>query len=62
MKGSTIEGVLLGVMGALVGAFLGYHVRKRLVEIFRRPDWNVAVLEDAFAVLISLYAMGIVTG
>jgi uncharacterized membrane protein len=62
MKGSTIEGVLLGVMGALVGAFLGYHVRKRLVEIFRRPDWNVAVLEDSFAVLISLYAMGIVTG
>jgi uncharacterized membrane protein len=62
MKGSTIEGVLLGVSGALVGAFLGYHVRKRLVAISGRPDWNVAVLEDAVTVLVSLYAMGIVTG
>jgi len=62
MKGPLMEGVLLGVLGALAGAFLGYHIRKRLVEISRRPDWNVAVIEDAFTVLISLYAMGIVTG
>jgi uncharacterized membrane protein len=62
VKGSPLEGALLGVAGALVGAFLGYQVRKHLVQWSRRPDWNVAVLEDAFALLISLYAMGIVTG
>lgn len=61
-KGSTIEGILLGVAGALAGTFLGYHVRKYLVERTGRPDWNVAVLEDAFALLVSVYAMGIVTG
>lgn len=62
VKGSTIEGVLLGIAGALVGSFLGYHLRKHLVEWSGRPDWNIAVLEDAFAVLVSIYAMGIVTG
>ena len=62
MDGSVLEGILFGVLGALVGAFLGYQVRKHLVQISGRPDWNVAVLEDASALLISIYAMGIVTG
>ena len=62
MNGSTIEGVILGALGALVGAFLGYQVRKYLVESTGRPDWNVAVLEDASAVLLSILALGIITG
>jgi uncharacterized membrane protein len=62
MKGSAVEGILLGSLGALVGSFLGYQVRKHLVDWSGRPDWNMAVLEDATAVLISVYAMGIVTG
>ena len=62
MDGSVLEGILFGVLGALVGAFLGYQVRKHLVQISGRPDWNVAILEDASALLISIYAMGIVTG
>ena len=62
MEGSVLEGILFGVLGALVGAFLGYQVRKHLVQILGRPDWNVAILEDASALLISIYAMGIVTG
>ena len=61
-KGAVLEGVLLGVAGALVGSFLGYQVRKHLVAWSGRPDWNIAVLEDVFALLISIYAMGIVTG
>jgi len=62
IKGSAVEGVLLGCIGALVGSFLGYQIRKHLVQWSGRPDWNVAVLEDAFTVLVSVYAMGIVTG
>ncbi len=62
VKGSVLEGVLLGVAGALVGTFLSYQVRKRLVDWSGRPDWIVAVLEDAFALLVSIYAMGVVTG
>ena len=62
VKGSMPEGIVLGVAGALVGTFLGYQVRKHLVERTGRPDWNIAVIEDAAAVLISIYAMGVVTG
>ena len=62
VKGSTIEGILLGVAGALAGTFLGYQLRKYLVEWSGRPDWNIAVLEDAFALVVSIYAMGVVTG
>lgn len=61
-QGPTLEGILLGVAGALAGSFLGYQVRKHLVQWSGRPDWNIAVLEDATALLISIYAMGIVTG
>ena len=61
-KGSTVEGILLGVAGALAGTFLGYQLRKHLVEWSGRPDWNIAVLEDALAILVSIYAMGVVTG
>jgi uncharacterized membrane protein len=61
-RGAMVEGILLGSAGALIGALLGYQVRKRLVKWSGRPDWNIAVLEDAFAVGISIYAMRIVTG
>jgi len=62
MQGSVIEGIILGSLGALVGAFVGYHVRKHLVEISGRPDWNVALLEDVSALLLSIFALGIITG
>ena len=62
MGGSMIEGIILGSLGALVGAFVGYHVRKHLVERSGRPDWNVALLEDVSALLLSILALGIITG
>jgi uncharacterized membrane protein len=62
VTGSPLEGVLLGVTGALVGAFLGYHIRKRLVEWSQRPDWNIAVIEDTIAIVVSIVAMGVITG
>ncbi|MBB5057216.1 putative membrane protein [Granulicella aggregans] len=62
MEGSVIEGVILGSLGALVGAFVGYHVRKHVVEQSGRPDWNVALLEDVSALLLSILALGIITG
>ena len=60
--GSLPEGILLGVAGALVGTFLTYQIRKYLVQVSGRPDWNIAVLEDAVVVVVSVYAMGVVTG
>jgi uncharacterized membrane protein len=62
LKGPLIEGLLLGAFGALLGAFLGFQLRRLLVERTGRPDWNIAVLEDAFTILVSVYAMGVVTG
>jgi uncharacterized membrane protein len=35
-------------LGAIVGAFAGYHMRRRLSRDL--PDLGVAVLEDALAI------------
>ena len=61
MAGPGIEGVLLGVLGALLGAFGGFMVRRDLCEKFQCSDWMVAVLEDAFAIGGAIYALRVVT-
>ena len=42
------EGAVLGGLGAIAGAFAGYHTRRRLSR--HTPDLAVAILEDAFAI------------
>jgi uncharacterized membrane protein len=56
-----LEGVLLGVLCALLGAFGGYMVRRDLVEKFQCMDWMIAISEDVFTIGIALYAARIVT-
>jgi uncharacterized membrane protein len=43
-------GAVLGVAGAVAGAFGGYEVRKRLVRALKVPDSVIALLEDAVAI------------
>ena len=62
LRGSPIEGVLLGVIGALAGSFIGYQLRKLLRVNMGCADWPLAVAEDVVAIGLSLVAMGIVTG
>lgn len=62
LNGPTLEGIVLGVLGVLVGTYGGYLVRKELVQQFRCKDWHVAVGEDALALLCALFAMRVVTG
>ncbi|HEX4651995.1 MAG TPA: DUF4126 family protein [Granulicella sp.] len=62
LSGSAFEGAFLGAMGALLGAFGGYLVRKYLVQWSGRPDWNLAVIEDASAVVIAIFALAVITG
>ena len=62
LNGSGIEGVILCVGGALVGAFAGFLIRRELVLRLKSKDWPVAVVEDVSAVLGAVLAMGIVTG
>jgi len=42
------QGAVLGGLGAIAGAFAGYHMRRKLGG--DTPDLGVAVLEDALAI------------
>jgi uncharacterized membrane protein len=62
LKGAPIEGILLGVFGAALGTYLGYHVRIWLTGTKGLPDLPVALGEDILTITVSVLAMGIVTG
>jgi len=62
LNGSEFEGVILGVGGALIGAFGGFLVRREIVIRLGCKDWPVALAEDASAIICAVFAMGIVTG
>lgn len=51
------EGVLLGVIGAVVGTFAGYYVRRSLTSSRRLPDLPVALVEDLIAVGLGLFVV-----
>jgi uncharacterized membrane protein len=62
LNGSEFEGVILGVGGALIGAFGGFLIRREIVLRLGSKDWPVALIEDASAILCAVMAMGVVTG
>ncbi len=62
LNGSAFEGIILGVGGALVGAFGGYLIRREIVIKSQGKDWPVAVVEDLMTIGFAVLAMGIVTG
>jgi uncharacterized membrane protein len=47
---SLVAGALLGAVGAVIGAFSGYEVRKRLVRELDVRDTAVAISEDLIAI------------
>jgi uncharacterized membrane protein len=59
MRGPGLEGVLLGVAGAALGAFAGFMIRRDLAERVG-SDWPIALAEDVFAVLCAVFAMHVV--
>jgi len=61
MRGPGLEGVVLGAVGAALGAFAGFMIRRDLVERLGCADWLVGVAEDLFAVLCAVFAMHVVT-
>ena len=50
-----VIGAVLGIAGAVAGAFIGYEVRTRLGKALSVPDFVIAVLEDAFAVGVGFF-------
>jgi uncharacterized membrane protein len=45
-----VIGAILGVLGAIAGAFTGYEIRHRLVKTFGLPDYVAAAVEDIVAI------------
>ena len=62
LDGSGFEGAFLGIVGALIGTFGGFLIRRELVGRGGGSDWPVAVVEDAIAIGCAILAMGIITG
>src|SRR6266513_932365 len=54
---SLLAGGLLGGIGGIVGAFLGYEVRRRLVSNLRIKDLIVAVCEDLLAASLAFFVV-----
>lgn len=61
MQGPGLEGVLLAVLGALIGAFGGYMLRRDLVQKLDCKDWHVGLAEDLVAILAAVYALRIIS-
>jgi uncharacterized membrane protein len=47
---SLIAGAILGATGGVIGAFLGYQIRRRLVNGLHIKDFFVAICEDLVAI------------
>jgi uncharacterized membrane protein len=50
-----LEGILLGGLGAVNGAFAGFHVRRLLVKYLKIKDTMIAIAEDALAIGAGLF-------
>jgi uncharacterized membrane protein len=61
MQGPGLEGVLLGLVGALIGAFGGYMLRRELVQNLDCKDWHIAIGEDLVAIITSIYALRVIS-
>jgi uncharacterized membrane protein len=53
--GSPIIGAVIAAIGAVIGAFAGYHIRHALVTQVHLPDLAVALLEDFMAISGGLF-------
>jgi uncharacterized membrane protein len=52
---SLLIGALLGGMGAVIGAFGGYEIRRRLVSKLNTKDIFIAIPEDLIAIGLACF-------
>jgi uncharacterized membrane protein len=55
LPGNWIVGIILGAVGAAIGTYGGYEVRKRLVAATGGKDLPIALLEDAIAIALAVW-------
>jgi uncharacterized membrane protein len=53
--GSLMLGAILGIVGAIAGAFGGYQARTGLVRALKVPDFVIACAEDLVAICGGLF-------
>jgi uncharacterized membrane protein len=54
---SLVVGALLGGTGGVIGAFTGYEIRRRLVNILHIKDLFVALCEDLVAIGLACFVV-----
>lgn len=52
---NLVAGALIGLVGGIIGAFAGYHIRRGLVAQMNVPDFVIAVVEDLLAISGGLF-------
>ena len=52
---SLLGGALLGGTGSLIGAFVGYEIRRRIVNNLQIKDIFVAICEDLVAIALAYF-------
>jgi uncharacterized membrane protein len=52
---SLLTGALLGGTGGLIGAFIGYEIRRRIVNNLHIKDIFVAICEDLVAIALAYF-------
>jgi uncharacterized membrane protein len=52
---SLLAGALLGGIGGVIGAFVGYEIRRRLVNTLHIKDLFVAICEDLTAIALACF-------
>ena len=54
---SLVAGALLGATGGVIGAFVGYEIRRRVVNNLHIKDIFVAICEDVVAIALACFAV-----
>ena len=60
VKGPALEGILLGMLGAAMGTFAGFMLRRFFAEQCGR-DLPVAIAEDGIALLFAVLSLHMIT-
>jgi uncharacterized membrane protein len=50
---TPVTGAILGIIGALIGTYAGYYVRRGLVNSLKVKDIFIAIPEDIIAIVLA---------